>query len=333
MEKDFACPPEEGKHDEGTPTRGKAIDFNFLWQFGVLMALVVMVVIFTIFEPKFLSERNLLNIAEQSSTNAIIAIGMTFVIASAGIDLSVGSVVAFTGVVSASLMQMGFPVPVAILAGLILGGLCGAVMGWLVARANIPPFIATLGGMSVFRGLALLYTDGKPVIGVPDSFRQFGAGDWFGIPSPWILALVGVVIAYFIFNNTKFGEAIIAIGGNEEAANLSGINVNFTKVMIYAISGIMSALGGVILTARLGSAEPIAGSGFEMNAIAAVVMGGSSLMGGEGKILGTIIGALIIGTLRNGLTILNVPTFTQQVAVGIVVVLAVLADQLAKKRS
>jgi len=207
------------------------------------------------------------------------------------------------------------------------------MMGILIAKANIPPFIATLGGLSVFRGLALLFTDGRPVIGTPDAFRSFGAGEWLGIPTPWILAIVAALLGYFILTRTKFGESVIAIGGNEEASHLSGLNISFTKTLIYGISGVTAALGGIILTARLGSAEPIAGAGFELNAIAAVVMGGSSLMGGEGRILGTIIGSLIIGALRNGLTILNVPTFTQQVAIGIVVILAVLGDQLAKKRA
>ncbi len=324
------CPPDESKPLEEVKRK---FDINILWQFGVFIAFIALCIIFTVLEPKFISSRNIQNIALQSATNAVIAIGMTFAIASGGIDLSVGSVLAFTGVVTAALMKQGVSVPLAIVAGLSLGGLCGVIMGYLIAKANIPPFISTLGGLSIFRGLALLFTDGKPVIGAPDAFRSFGAGEWFGMPSPAILALITAIIGYFILNHTKFGESVIAIGGNEEAARLSGLNIALTKTLIYGISGITAALGAIIVTARLGSAEPIAGSGFELNAIAAVVMGGSSLLGGEGKIMGTIIGSLIIGALRNGLTLMNVPTFTQQVAVGVVVILAVFADQLAKKRS
>jgi ribose transport system permease protein len=255
------------------------------------------------------------------------------VIASAGIDLSVGSVVAFTGVVTASLMQMGVPVVPSIILGLGLGALSGLLMGVIITKGHIPPFIVTLGGLSLFRGLALLYSDGKPIIGAPDSFRQFGAGEVLGIPTPWIIVMVVALVTYFIAHRTTLGEAILAIGGNEEAARLSGINIDLVKTVVYGISGLFTALGGMILTARLGSAEPIAGVGLELNAIAAVVIGGTSLFGGSAKILGTLIGALIMGGLRNGLTILNVPTFSQQVAVGIVVVLAVFIDQLGRRRS
>ncbi len=326
------CKPEELKPKEES-TAKKGMDLGFVWQFGVLAALIALIIVFTILEPRFIASRNIVNILIQSATNAVLAIGLTFVIASGGIDISVGSVLAFTGVIMASLMKNGVPVPVAILLGLGIGALCGLTLGFMVAKMHIPPMIATLGGSSIYRGLALLYTEGKPVIGTPDAFRSFGAGTWLGMPSPWILALISAVIAYFVINNTKFGESVIAIGGNEEAAHLSGLNVARNKMIIYAICGMMGALAGIITTARLGSAEPIAGSGMEMNAIAAVVMGGSSLLGGQGKIVGTIIGSLIIGTLRNGLTILNVPTFTQQVAVGLVVVMAVFFDQLAKRRA
>lgn len=306
---------------------------DYFQQYGVLLAFLTMCLIIAVLEPRFLSGRNLLNVAIQSATNAVIALGMTMIIASAGIDLSVGSLVALTGVVTASLMQMGVPVAPAILLGLGLGAACGLLMGVIIAKGHIPPFIVTLGGLSFFRGLALLYTDGRPVIGAPPSFREFGAGSVLGIPMPWIIVMVVALLIYFIMHRTTFGEAILAIGGNEEAARLSGINVGLVKTSVYAISGLFSALASVIVTARLGSAEPIAGMGFELDAIAAVVIGGTSLFGGNAKILGTLIGALIMGGLRNGLTILNVPTFSQQVAVGIVVVLAVFIDRLSRRRA
>jgi ribose transport system permease protein len=300
---------------------------------GVFLAFLGLCVVFTGLDARFGSRRNLLNIAIQSSTNAVIALGMTFVIASAGIDISVGSVVAVVGVVTASLMQKAVAVPLAILLGVGLGALCGVLMGSIIAYGNMPPFIVTLGGLTFFRGLALLYTDGRPVIGTPGSFRRFGAGEVLGVPSPWIIVMVVAIVAYFILHRTKLGEAVIAIGGNEEAARLSGINVNRTKVTVYAICSLVSALGSMILTARLGSAEPIAGTGFELDAIAAVVIGGSSLFGGQAKVSGTVVGALIMGALRNGLTVLNIPAFSQQVAVGIVVVLSVFVDQLGRRRA
>jgi ribose transport system permease protein len=306
---------------------------DYVQQYGVVLAFLLMCLIFTVLEPQFLTSRNLLNVAIQSATNAVIALGMTLVIASAGIDLSVGSVVAFTGVVTASLFKMGIPVVPAIILGLGVGAVSGLLMGVIIAKGNIPPFIATLGGLSFFRGLALLYSDGRPIIGVPDAFREFGAGDVMGIPTPWIIVMIVAIITYFIAHRTTFGEAILAIGGNEEAARLSGINISLVKMSVYGISGLFTALGGMILTARLGAAEPIAGVGLELNAIAAVVIGGTSLFGGNAKILGTLIGALIMGGLRNGLTILGVPTFSQQVAVGIVVVLAVFIDQLSRRRT
>lgn len=306
---------------------------DYLQQYGVVIAFLAMCLIFALLEPRFLAPRNLLNIAIQSATNAVIALGMTLIIASAGIDLSVGSLVAFTGVVTADLMQnQGIPFAPAIVLGVGLGAGCGLITGLIVTKMHIPPFIATLGGLSLYRGLALLYTDGRPVIGVPDGFRSFGSGEIMGLPSPWIIVVVVALITYFIVHRTTLGEAILAIGGNEEAARLSGINVGLVKTMVYIIGGAFTALGGMILTARLGSAEPIAGASFELNAIAAVVIGGTSLFGGNAKILGTLIGALIMGGLRNGLTVLNVPTFSQQVAVGIVVILAVFVDQLSRRR-
>ncbi len=307
---------------------------GFMQRYGVLLAFVLMILVFGLLDRDFFRLSNFSNIALQSSINGVIALGMMVVIATAGIDLSVGSVVAFTGVVTTSLMMVYgmHPVP-AVLLGLVLGAACGLLQGVIIAWGRIPPFIATLGGLSFFRGLALLYTDGRPVIGAPASFRRFFAGDLWGIPTPWIIVLVAAAIVWFVVHRTTFGESVLAIGGNEEAARLSGINTSRVKMIVYAISGLFATLGGLILTARLGSAEPIAGAGFELNAIAAVVIGGTSLLGGKAKVVGTVVGALIMGGLRNGLTVIGMSTFMQQVVVGVVVVLAVLLDQLGRRRA
>jgi ribose transport system permease protein len=303
-------------------------------QYGVLAAFLLLIVIFSLLNPAFLAPRNLSNIALQSSINAVIGLGMMVVIATAGIDLSVGSIVAFTGVVSTSLMMtQGMNTVLAVLLGLLLGVACGLLQGFIIAKGRIPPFIATLGGLSFYRGLALLYTDGRPVIGAPPGFRNFFAGDVMGVPTPWIIVVVLAVVIHFVMHHTIFGESVLALGGNEEAARLSGINTGMIKIIVYGISGLFAALGGMILTARLGSAEPIAGAGYELNAIAAVVIGGTSLLGGRARVVGTVAGALIMGGLRNGLTVLSVSTFMQQVVVGVVVVLAVFVDQLGRRRA
>lgn len=320
--------------DKAKPRRARTTLASIMQRFGVLLAFLLMLAIFGAWNLDYLRPGNISNIALQSSINGVIALGMMVVIATAGIDLSVGSVVAFTGVVTAAMMVVyGWNPLLAVLAGFLLGAACGLLQGFIVAWGRIPPFIATLGGMSFFRGLALLYTDGKPVIGVPAAFRQFFAGEVLGIPTPWIILLVAAVIVYFIVHRTTFGESVLAIGGNEEAARLSGINTRMIKMAVYAISGFFATLGGMILTARLGAAEPIAGAGYELNAIAAVVIGGTSLFGGNARVIGTVIGALIMGGLRNGLTIVGMPTFSQQVVVGVVVVLAVLMDQLGRRRA
>ena len=301
-------------------------------QFGTLLGLIGLCVVLWILTPHFLTVSNLLNVAQQTSINAIIAVGLTFVIITAGIDLSVGSILAFSGVVLASALQAGCPIPLALLVGLAVGMACGLVNGVLISFGRIPPFISTLGMMSVARGSALLYTGGRPVSGFSESFRFLATGKIFFIPAPVVIMIVVYLIAYFVLNRTKFGRYTYAIGGNEEAAILSGINVKLYKTMVYGICGMLSALGAIILTARLNSAQPIAGMMYELDAIAATVIGGTSLMGGQGSVIGTLIGAFIMGVLRNGLNLLGVSSFIQQVVIGSVIIIAVLMDMALKKQ-
>jgi len=299
-------------------------------QAGILVGFIAMIVIFSVLSPYFLTAENLLSITVQSSVNAVIALGMTMVIISGGIDLSVGSVVALAGVVMATLMKSEIPVPVVIIIGFIIGLICGLFNGFLVAKLKLAPFIVTLGSMSIVRGLALLYTNGKPIYGIPSTVRWLGSGRISIIPAPLIIVVAAAIITYFILRHTTFGEYVQAIGGNEEAARLSGVSVDWYKTIVYAFSGLCSVLGALLLISRVNAAEPIAGSGYELDAIAAAVMGGTSLSGGVGNILGTVIGALIIGGLRNGLNLLNVQAFYQQVAIGIVIILAVILDKFGK---
>lgn len=301
-------------------------------QFGTLIGLLGLVITLWILTPYFLTISNLLNVAQQTSINAIIAVGMTFVIITAGIDLSVGSILAFSGVVLASALQAAIPLPIAILIGLAVGAFCGLVNGVLITYGRLPPFISTLGMMSVARGAALLYTGGRPVSGFSSGFRYLATGEILYIPVPVIIMVLVYIIAHVVLTRTKLGRYAYAIGGNEEAAVLSGVNVKFYKAMVYGLSGMMAGLASVILTARLNSAQPIAGMMYELDAIAATVIGGTSLMGGEGRVIGTLIGALIMGVLRNGLNLLGVSSFIQQIVIGSVIIIAVLLDMALKKQ-
>lgn len=275
---------------------------------------------------------NLLNVVQQTSINAIIAVGLTFVIITAGIDLSVGSILAFSGVVLASVLNAGIPVPIAMLTGLGVGFLCGIGNGLLISYGRLPPFISTLGLMSVARGAALLYTHGRPISGFTNSFRYLATGEILHIPIPVIIMVIVYLIAHFVLTRTIFGRYTYAIGGNEEAATLSGVNVKLYKTMVYGLCGLLSGLAAIILTARLNSAQPIAGIMYELDAIAATVIGGTSLMGGEGRVTGTLIGALIMGIIRNGLNLLGVSSFLQQIVIGSVIIIAVLIDMTLKRQ-
>ena len=301
-------------------------------QFGTLAGLFGLCAVLWMLTPHFLTVSNLLNVAQQTALNAVIAVGLTFVIISGGIDLSVGSLVAFSGVVLASLLQRAVPLPLALLAGLATGLACGLVNGLLITFGRLPPFIATLGMMSVARGGALLYTDGRPISGFSENFRWLATGEILHVPVPVVVMVALYAVAHFALRRTPFGRYVFALGSNEEAALLSGVQVRFHKTMVYGVCGLLSALASVLLVARLNSAQPIAGINYELDAIAATVIGGTSLMGGQGSVVGTLIGALIMGVLRNGLNLLGVSSFIQQVVIGAVIILAVLMDMAFKQQ-
>ena len=306
---------------------------NTARQFGTLIGLAVLCAILWILTPYFLTVSNLLNVAEQTSINAIVAVGMTFVILSGGIDLSVGSIVALSGVVLGEALRSGQPMPVALVLAALVGLACGLGNGALVSWGGLPPFIVTLGTMSIARGAALLFTEGRPVSGFDASFRALATGRIGFVPAPVIATILVYAAAHFVLTRTTFGRYVYAIGGNEEATRLSGVPIRFHKTMIYGVSGLMSAMAAIILTARLNSAQPIAGMMYELDAIAATVIGGTSLMGGEGSLGGTLVGALIMGVLRNGLNLLGVSSFLQQIVIGGVIVVAVLLDTILKRRN
>lgn len=300
---------------------------NILRRFGIALAFALLLVILSLLSESFLTVSNILNIARQVSINAIIAAGMTFVILTGGIDLSVGSVLAFSGAIMAGLLSTGKPVVLSMAAGLGLGALLGLVNGLIVTKGRVQPFIATLGMLTIARGATLVYTDGRPITGLPDAFVWLGAGEVFRVPVPVIIMALVFIGSAVVLGQTVIGRYVYAIGGNEEAARLSGVNVTVHKTVVYGISGLLSAASAVILTARLNSAQPTAGVSFELDAIAAVVLGGTTLAGGEGGIGGTLLGAFIIGVINNGLNLLNVSSFYQQVVKGVVILLAVLLDR------
>jgi ribose/xylose/arabinose/galactoside ABC-type transport system permease subunit len=301
-------------------------------EFGTFLVLLFLGVVITILTPHFLTFGNLINVAQQTVINAVIAVGLTFVIISRGIDLSVGSILAFSGVCLAHALQAGWPWPLALLAAIGVGVGCGLINGALISYGRIPPFIATLGMMSVARGAALLASDGRPISGFGDSFRWLSTGEIARLPVPIFVMLGVYALAHFTLKRTKFGRYTYAIGGNEEAAKLSGVPVSRYTVAIYAVGGGLAGLAAVLLTARLNSAQPIAGLNYELDAIAATVIGGTSLMGGQGSVVGTLVGALIMGVLRNGLNLLGVSSFIQQVVIGAVIIIAVLLDTLLRRR-
>jgi ribose/xylose/arabinose/galactoside ABC-type transport system permease subunit len=299
---------------------------------GTLAGLFGLCVLLWALTPHFLTVSNLLNVLEQTSINAVIAAGMTFVIISGGIDLSVGSLVAVAGVVLAAALHAGAPIPIALAASLAVGFGFGLLNGLAITLGRLPPFIATLGMMSIARGCALLFTEGRPVSGFDLSFRSIATARLAGIPAPVFVTIAVYLAAHFVLSETRFGRYVYSMGGNEEATRLSGVNVRLHKTLVYGVSGLSSAVAAVLLTARLNSAQPIAGIMYELDAIAATVIGGTSLMGGEGGLGGTIIGALIMGVLRNGLNLLGVSSFVQQIVIGLVIVFAVLIDTVLKAR-
>jgi inositol transport system permease protein len=311
---------------------------DWLRKYLILVILVVVVAILTLATGgKFLQPQNLINVVRQMTPIAMLAIGLTIVIISTGIDLSVGSIIGLAAVVSTSLAQrpeatnlmypgLNVPVVVPILAGLAVGAACGLVNGLLIAGFKIPPFIATLGMMTAARGLALIYSNGRPISALTPEFNVLGQGEPLGIPVPIILLAGVAILAHVLLNYTRFGRHVYALGGNEQAARVSGINLSRVKIGIYAFSGLLAGLAGMVLAGRIGSGNPTLGTGYELDAIASAVIGGTSFTGGIGTVWGTIVGALLIGSLNTGLDLLNVSNFWQQVAKGVIIVVAIVID-------
>ena len=299
-----------------------------------LIALIFLIVVVSFLNPNFFTVDNILNILRQTSVNAIIAVGMTLVILTAGIDLSVGSVLALCGAFAASMIALEVPVLIAVPTALFAGAALGAISGIIIAKGKVQAFIATLVTMTLLRGVTMVYTDGRSIstgfTDTADAFAWFGTGYALGIPVPVWLMVIVFAAAWYLLNHTRFGRYVYALGGNESATRLSGINVDRVKIGVYAICGMLAALAGIIVTSRLSSAQPTAGMGYELDAIAAVVLGGTSLMGGKGRIMGTLIGALIIGFLNNALNLLDVSSYYQMIAKAVVILLAVLVDNKNK---
>lgn len=302
---------------------------DYIQDFGGLIALLLLVTGISIISSDFRSGSNFLSLLRQSSINGLIAFGMTFVILTGAIDLSVGSVLALTTAFCAGMIRSGVSPGIAMILALVLGIFFGGISGILVAKGRLQPFIATLITMTVYRGFTLIYTNGRPISNLGNSFvlRFFGKGYIFGIPVPvWVL-IVAFASFYFLLNKTTFGRRIYATGSNPKAANLAGVNIQKTQIAVYAISGFMASLAGLILLSRLGSAQPTLGVGYELDAIAAVALGGTSMSGGRGRVYGTLIGVLIIAVLNNGLNILGVSSYYQDVIKGLVILMAVLSDR------
>lgn len=307
-----------------------------------LAALFLMSIAMAFLSDNFATSENMFNILRQVSVNLCISVGMTMIILTGGIDLSVGSILAFSGAIAAGLYRnginmegadtfIGFTFLGCTVAALLAGGFLGFFNGLMVTRFKVPPFVATLAMLTIARGLTMLYTNGHPITGLGKEFAFLGSGWFLGIPMPVWIAILIILTALFFIRKSKTGRYIYAIGGNERASLLSGININKVKIIVYTLTGILCGVAGLLVTARLDSAQPNAGAGYELDSIAAVVIGGTSLSGGKGSIVGTVIGALIIGVLNNGLVLLNVSPFWQQVIKGGVILLAVVMDRMNAK--
>jgi ribose/xylose/arabinose/galactoside ABC-type transport system permease subunit len=319
--------------------------FGFLARFAPLIFLLVLMAVFAILEPRFLSSINLFNVMRQVSITGLLAIGMTFVILTAGIDLSIGSLLAFAGLVAAAIAKggmqdrftvgdeaIGYGWQLAALGAIAVGLIGGFLQGIAITRLKVPPFVVTLGGMSVFRGAALLFAAGGPISGFEPDYTWWGQGRIFSVPVPVIIFLVCALLAHIALRYMRYGRRVYAVGGNPEAARLAGLNVNRIICSVYVIMGFFAGLGAFVLSARLNSAEAVAGIGYELTVIASVVIGGTSLFGGVGSIFGTVIGTILIGVLLNGLQLQNVSSYIQQIIIGVIIVLAVAFDTFAKSR-
>lgn len=320
--------------------------YDFLSRFAPLIFLLTLIVVFGVLEPNFLSPNNLFNVMRQVSITGLIAIGMTFVILTGGIDLSVGSLLALAGMVAAIAAKgtnqntlslstaetVGLGVGVAALLAMLVGVVGGLLQGVTVTFMHVPAFVVTLGGLTIFRGITLILSNGGPISSFDENYRFWGQGKIGEVPVPVIIFLVFALIAHIILRYTRYGRHVYAVGGNPEAARLSGLDVRWITISVYIIVGFFAGLGGFVLSSRLNSSEAVAGVGYELTVIASVVIGGTSLFGGEGGVLGTVIGSLLIGVLINGLVLMNVQSYTQQIIIGLILVLAVAFDRFVKSR-
>ena len=301
---------------------------KYFKKYGIFIALLFICIILTIATPNFLTLQNMVMVLRQTSINGILAIGVTFVIISGGIDLSLGSVVALTGVAAASFAHPGtHGLIVPLLVGILIGLGIGVINGLIITKGKVAAFIVTLGMMTIARGLALVVSDGRPVSNLSDSFNFIGGGAFLNIPIPILLFAAVIVLSSIILNYTKTGRYIYAVGGNENAAKASGINVHSIKMFTYIMCSGLAGLAGIVLASRITTGQPNAGVAYELDAIAAVVIGGTSLSGGAGKIIGTVVGALIIGVINNGLDLLNITSYSQQIIKGLIIIGSVLLDR------
>ncbi len=321
--------------DAAREPRPRDVLLKVFADYGIVIVFFLMCAVLALANPFFLKPSNIINVLRQTSINGLLSIGMTFVILTGGIDLSVGSILAFCGVMGASFSSVAFrgqlyPLYVALLLSILAGIVLGAVNGLFIARWKVPPFVVTLGMLSMARGFTYIYSDGMPIPNIDKSFLYIGQGVILGIPVPVIIFAIVFVIAWIVLYRTRFGRYVYAVGGNEKSARISGVNTQFIIFIVYVISGLLSALGGLILTARTTAGLPQAGQSYELDAIAAVVIGGTSLSGGQGSLVGTLFGALIIGVINNGLDLLGVSSYYQQVIKGAIIIGAVLLDSFRK---
>ncbi|MGI6161496.1 MAG: ABC transporter permease [Christensenellales bacterium] len=300
---------------------------------ALTLVVVAMSVILSLTTEHFASPRNFTAILTQMSINGILAVGMTFCIIIAGVDLSVGNVLSLVGIVLAVCLRAGIPTAPAVILAILVGVVCGLINGLLISKGKLPAFIATLGMMSVAQGVALIICEGRAIYGMMTDLSFYGSGKIGFVPVAWIIMLICFGIAYFVFHHTRLGRYVYMIGGNEEAARLSGVSVTTYKTIAFTISGLCAGIGGVIMTARLNSADAVVGNNMQMDAIAAAIIGGTSMSGGEGKIIGTFLGSLIMSMIRNGMIQLGVGSYPQQVVIGLIIILVVLMDMLGKDKN
>lgn len=303
--------------------------FTQLFLLGILFSLVIFL---SIRSPFFLTWNNIRNILDHTALQLIMAIGMTFIISTRGIDLSIGSIVALSGIVIGLLLKSGIPIIISSILGVLVGGVLGAVNGLIISKLRIAPYVVTIGSMSLYRGISLVITKGQPIYGLPVQFTYFGKGDFGKINPPIVLATAMIILAVFLVKYTKWGQYALALGGNEEALRRVGVSVDFYKTTIYFFSGLTAGIAGLILTSRLNAAEPNAGFMLESDIIAAVILGGTNMRGGKTSISGTVIACLLLGVMRNGLTILSISSYYQQLFIGFIIIVSVSISEIRQRK-